>query len=377
MALSSWFAVDVDQPQPAAEHGLQLDGGAEGAAQQVGHAGDQLVGVDRRRRQRLLAREGEQAPGEVGGAGGAVARHGEVFLVVLLALGEAALHHVERAHHHRQHVVEVVRDAAAEMPDRLHLLQLADLLLGVLAARHLGDQGAVGVLQLLGARDHLALQDLLGALLAVDVDDRGDRADDLAVEVADRRRDLADPVARAVGGLGDALDLRHLGLALEHAIDRQLGLAHRGAVGVDQLPLEERAGAPAGGAEEALELPVAVDDLAVRPGDHHRDRHGVEDGAQLQFVAPELVVDPVARLGLAHQRRRQVVDLAHRRMQVERLHRLRGRDAAAGQQAQADAKRPATARTPGKSRSPGSGRRTRGSRPAGRATAPRSPPPAC
>ena len=55
-------------PQAAGQHGLDRDRFAERAPQQVGHAGDDAVGVDDLRRQRLLAREGEQPGGEVGGA---------------------------------------------------------------------------------------------------------------------------------------------------------------------------------------------------------------------------------------------------------------------------------------------------------------------
>ena len=39
--------IGKDVPQPARQHGFDRDRFAEGAPQQIGHAGDQLVGVDR------------------------------------------------------------------------------------------------------------------------------------------------------------------------------------------------------------------------------------------------------------------------------------------------------------------------------------------
>src|ERR1700721_585009 len=49
----------------------------------------------------------------------------------LVAVGpQVALGYIDRAHDDRQHVVEVVRDAARQLTDRLHLLQLPDLRFG-------------------------------------------------------------------------------------------------------------------------------------------------------------------------------------------------------------------------------------------------------
>ena len=86
-----------------------------------------------------------------------VARH-----IVSAALGEAALRHRERAADALQHVVEVVRDAAREMADRLQLLRLAQARL----RRHQLARALLhALLQLLGAsRERLA-----GAHLVVDV----------------------------------------------------------------------------------------------------------------------------------------------------------------------------------------------------------------
>ena len=57
---------------------------------------------------------------------------------------------IDAADHHRQHVVEVVGDAAGQLADRLHLLDLAQLGLGGLALLRLGLQCLVRLPQFLG-----------------------------------------------------------------------------------------------------------------------------------------------------------------------------------------------------------------------------------
>jgi hypothetical protein len=51
-------------------------------------------------------------------------------------VGHALAQQVEIAHHRHQQVVEVMRDAAGELADGLHLLGLAQLLLRFLAGRY-------------------------------------------------------------------------------------------------------------------------------------------------------------------------------------------------------------------------------------------------
>ena len=138
------LGVGVDRPQAGRGHGLDLDVLAQGRMQQIRHVGDHLVGVERLRRQRLLAREREQPLGQRGGAlagdGGGI----EKTLDAVVALGDAALDQVERAHDDAQHIVEVVGDAAGELAERLHLLRLTQLTFGRFAACHLIEQLPVG-----------------------------------------------------------------------------------------------------------------------------------------------------------------------------------------------------------------------------------------
>ena len=95
--------------------------------------GDEPVGVDRLRVERLAAREGEQPVGQRGRALGRAHRRLGVALDVLGApLRDAGLHEVEGADDAGEQVVEIVGDAAGELAHRLHLLRLAQLLLGTM-----------------------------------------------------------------------------------------------------------------------------------------------------------------------------------------------------------------------------------------------------
>ncbi len=136
--------IDQGRPQSHRADHLERDLGADGAPDQLFHAGHQRIDVDRRRRQRLAPREGQQAVRERGGAPGGALRHRDVTLEVAEApLAHPDLHQVERAGDPRQQVVEVVGQAAGELPHGLHLLGLAQLLFEVALGRRLDpDAGA-------------------------------------------------------------------------------------------------------------------------------------------------------------------------------------------------------------------------------------------
>ncbi len=112
-------------PQIIGGGDFEIDGLADGPAQEILQRHDQLIDVDARRDQRLPPREGEQAMGE---RGGAVRRNHRGVDVAHGALGaslvETDLQQIERADDAGQQIVEVVRDAAGQLPDRLHLLRL-------------------------------------------------------------------------------------------------------------------------------------------------------------------------------------------------------------------------------------------------------------
>jgi len=76
----------------------------------------------------LLAGKGEQSGGKIGRPARSLGRVIEALgdLRVLVAFKTPA-RDIERAHDDRQHIVEVVRDAAGQLTDRFHLLHLPQL----------------------------------------------------------------------------------------------------------------------------------------------------------------------------------------------------------------------------------------------------------
>ena len=112
--------------------------------QQIRHAGDHFVGIDRLRRQWLLPREGQKPLGEDGSALGRVGCGFDETLNAELALANAPQNEIVRADDHAQHIVEVVSDAAGQLAERLHLLRLPKLVLDFLATTDLLDQLLIG-----------------------------------------------------------------------------------------------------------------------------------------------------------------------------------------------------------------------------------------
>ena len=123
---------------------------AERAGHDLGHALDEAVDVDRRRPQRLAAREGEKPASQLGAAQGGGQRLGRQ-LVVRRPLLELLAQQVEVADDDAQEVVEVVGEAAGQVADGFHLLRLLELALDGLAAADVanggdGDEAAVRLL---------------------------------------------------------------------------------------------------------------------------------------------------------------------------------------------------------------------------------------
>ena len=117
------------------------------------------VEVDALGKQRLGAGEGKQTAGQRGGARRAFHRIVEVHHHLAPGTVEAAEREVDPADDDGEHVVEVVRDAAGELADRLHLLHLAKLGLGGLALGCFGLERPIGLPQLLGAVANRASRD--------------------------------------------------------------------------------------------------------------------------------------------------------------------------------------------------------------------------
>ena len=98
---------------------------------------DQRIGVDGLGIERLLARKGEEPRGQRRGARGPVDRVLYQALVARVGLGHPTRQEVEATDDHREQVVEVMRDAASEAADGLHLLRLAQLFFDAGALCHL------------------------------------------------------------------------------------------------------------------------------------------------------------------------------------------------------------------------------------------------
>ena len=114
--------VDEAIPQPTGDYRLDLDLPAEGATKHLIHVFDQAAGVHHPRLQRLSPREGKQLGGKFRSARdtreGALDPHlgpgiaGDIFAEQLQVSAD-----------NLQQVVEVVSNAASELPDRLQLLR--------------------------------------------------------------------------------------------------------------------------------------------------------------------------------------------------------------------------------------------------------------
>ena len=111
------------------EHGLDLDLLAQRRAQQLCDVGDRGVDLDVARLQRLLARERQQMLDQLGAAFGGIVDQARRALQLRLLL-QARHQRLGIARDHGQHVVEVVRDAAGQLADRIELLRLVQLPLG-------------------------------------------------------------------------------------------------------------------------------------------------------------------------------------------------------------------------------------------------------
>ena len=118
-------------PQIVRRDDRKIDGLADGPAQQILQRHHELIGIDAFRNQRLPPRKGQQAMGERGGAVGRCHRRVDVARDIVGApLIETGLQQIQRSDDSRQQIVEVVRDAAGQLPHRFHLLGLQQGLLG-------------------------------------------------------------------------------------------------------------------------------------------------------------------------------------------------------------------------------------------------------
>ena len=117
--------------QAGGEIRFDLRARSERACQQVGHAGDQLGQLQRLDIELLAAGEGQHALGQGGAAPRAL--HGIVHQARQLGvIGQPLPQQLQAAQDRHQQIVEIMRDAAGELADRIHLLRLEQRLAGAL-----------------------------------------------------------------------------------------------------------------------------------------------------------------------------------------------------------------------------------------------------
>ena len=133
IAFSSWFASTDAGHSSSASTISHVDPLAERAAQQLRHAGDQPVDVERPAAPGLAAGEGEQPMGQRAARVRALPRCDIAVDSPARPAPARRRTQIQAADDDRQQVVEVVRDAAGELADGLHLLGLAQRLLGAQA----------------------------------------------------------------------------------------------------------------------------------------------------------------------------------------------------------------------------------------------------
>ena len=270
--------VHLHRPQIAAMHDLELDLFADQPPQQDGEIGQQLAEIEHLRAQRLPAREGQQLTHQRSGAIG--------ILLDLHDVGEGRIgrlvgaeQEIRRHHDGRQHIVEVVRDAAGQLADGVHLLLLLDLVF---------QRPPLGIVERVDDRR-------FRIVVAIFVD-RGDEEGRETLGSRRQRRLHRRDVALAVAGHGDRLFERAafafgdgrkdaafaLARALEHAGEQGIG-AHDPSRPVDGRDRHRRIVEEAHEAHFGGALRILV--LAARAVQHQRaGRSGRTVGAERHFV---------------------------------------------------------------------------------------------
>ena len=247
--------IDLDRPQVAAVHNLEIDLLADQPAQHDGEVAEHFAKIENLRAQRLLARKRHKMPHQAGGAIGALP---DLHDVLERRIGRLVRveQKIGRQQDQIEHVVEVVRHAAGELADRVHLLLLDEpaLEFALLGRLQRIDDGRFLVAFLLADRGDVEARESL-ALAGQRGVDRRDVPP--ALRRLDDRRFERRPVA-----LGDdGADRAAAGVAADHALEQ---------------PGKQRIG--------AHDAAVAVD-----RGDRHRrvmeESHEADFGGALQFAA--------------------------------------------------------------------------------------------
>src|SRR6478752_4668912 len=211
--------IGADDHGLRAEDRLEPDVLADQASQQAVHPLDDVTQVDVVGLERLAPAERKQLAGQVACPDRGVADGGHL-LPAGVASVELALQQVAVADHRRHQVVEVVRDAAGELADGLHLLRLAQLLLELMAAADVFDQADTDAVVDVERDVHVRVE-RRAVLAHVALVDR----ERVALRIVELVLHGERPVVR-VRDVGVVHPRELLALVAEHALERRVRLAH-------------------------------------------------------------------------------------------------------------------------------------------------------
>ena len=262
--------------------------------QQRPDAGDDPVQIDRLRVHPLLAGEGQQlrrqARAPLGRGHGGGQRSGEPLVRRL----DPCLEQFEIAEDCGQQIVEIVRHAGGQLPDRLDALCLPQLRLGLFALVDLRREPAVGGFEFGGALGDPPFEQGVGLAHVVDIDRSAEPEHDLAVD-PDR------PVADAMPAIGAVMPPQ-AGLDGEF----RAGCEGLGARPVDPVAVLRRVqrrtvrrGRPERPADIVAHLLVVVLGDAVRPDDKGDVGQRIDHQAQTLLALPQLRLGAPAVLDVA------------------------------------------------------------------------------
>src|SRR5205085_9982211 len=169
--------VGLDRATLALGLKVELDPGADHRLHHVADPPGALGGVEALRRERLAPREGEELAGQPRRPVDRIADRLQV--PPLAVVGDpGAADQVDRGADDGEEVVEIVGDAAGQLPDRLHLLRLPERLLGA-------EKLAAALDDLLLQRILEPAQRFLGALALGDVEQGAEHALRLSARAED------------------------------------------------------------------------------------------------------------------------------------------------------------------------------------------------
>ena len=237
-------------------------------ASEIAHRLREAGDLDRGGFELLAARECEQMLDQLRTLLSGMASHCD-NLRLIVAQRDTALDHAESAQHRREKIVEIVRDAAGQLPDRVHFAGLGELALQFLAVGH--------------------------------VEQCARELDGVAKGIAQQHRLIEEMLVLAIGALPAILDRQRLPrTAARHRLDHALAILRvetihpqsRGLLDLFEYIAGERVEVAA---DELGDARLRVDFLEIED-----DRQRLDDRRLALLGEAELLFDPQS-LGIGAQ----------------------------------------------------------------------------